>query len=219
MRTDGSDSGVLGGHVGHDSLLARQPGALHLVEDSRSKTHGQPQPSPEVMPMRTLRRLVAGRAHPSMPLAVALTLVVVTATSAVVTLPTAASAQDSGGADAEALNLALGSLEFREIGPAIMGGRVADIAAVEGNSSIFYVGFATGGLWKTTNQGMTFEPLFDHQPVSSIGEVTIAPSNPNVIWVGTGEPQNRQSSPYGNGIYRSVDGGRTWLHEIGRAHV
>lgn len=162
--------------------------------------------------MRTLRRLVAGRAHPSMPLAVALTLVVVTATSAVVTLPTAASAQDSGGADAEALNLALGSLEFREIGPAIMGGRVADIAAVEGNSSIFYVGFATGGLWKTTNQGMTFEPLFDHQPVSSIGEVTIAPSNPNVIWVGTGEPQNRQSSPYGNGIYRSVDGGRTWLH-------
>jgi photosystem II stability/assembly factor-like uncharacterized protein len=103
-------------------------------------------------------------------------------------------------------------LEWREIGPTIMGGRIADLAVVESDPAIFYVGTASGGVWKTTDHGTTFEPIFDDQSTASIGDVTLAPSNPNVIWVGTGEPQNRQSSPWGNGVYKSMDAGRTWQH-------
>ena len=116
--------------------------------------------------------------------------------------------------DAEQSNLAraIDSFDFREIGPAVMGGRVSDLDVHPGNSSHWFVGFGTGGLWETRNEGMSWTPLFDEQPVSSIGDVTLAPSNPNVIWVGTGEPQNRNSSPYGGGVYRSVDGGRTWTN-------
>lgn len=109
-----------------------------------------------------------------------------------------------------ALQRALDALDFREIGPAIMGGRVADLAIREDNPAVWYVGFASGGVWRTENHGMSWTPLFDTQETASIGDVTLAPSNPNVIWVGTGEPQNRQSSPYGGGVYRSVDGGRSW---------
>jgi photosystem II stability/assembly factor-like uncharacterized protein len=105
---------------------------------------------------------------------------------------------------------ALTGLSFREIGPAIMGGRVSDIAAVD--ATTFYVGFATGGLWRTTNNGMSWTPLFEDETTSSVGEVTLAPSNPNVIWIGTGEPQNRQSSPWGDGVFKSTDAGRTWQH-------
>ncbi len=107
---------------------------------------------------------------------------------------------------------AVADLEWRNIGPAIMGGRVSDLAVVESNPAIFHVGLATGGVWKTTNNGTTWETLFDDQPTSSIGDVTLAPSNPNIVWVGTGEPQNRQSSPWGNGVYKSSDAGRTWTH-------
>ncbi|MFQ5742899.1 MAG: hypothetical protein ACE5HV_04840 [Acidobacteriota bacterium] len=110
------------------------------------------------------------------------------------------------------LAAALSSLEWRNIGPAIMGGRVSDFAVVESNPAVFFVGTATGGVWKTVNGGTSFEPLFDDQPTSSIGDVTISQSNPNLIWVGSGEPQNRQSSPYGNGVYKSIDGGRSWSH-------
>lgn len=102
------------------------------------------------------------------------------------------------------------SLEWREIGPAVMGGRITDLAVNEHNPSHFFVGTATGGLWKTTSNGQDWEPVFDDQPTSSIGAVSLAPSNPNIIWVGTGEPQNRQSSPYGAGVFRSADGGSTW---------
>ncbi len=105
---------------------------------------------------------------------------------------------------------ALKNLQWRAIGPAIMGGRIDDFAVVEGNASTFYVGAATGGVWKTTNAGTTFEPLFDDQGSGSIGDICIAPSDPNIVWVGTGEPNNRQSSSWGDGIYRSLDGGATW---------
>ncbi len=71
--------------------------------------------------------------------------------------------------------------QLREIGPAIMGGRISDLAVDESNPSTFYVGFATGGLWKTTSGGMDWEPIFDDQRTSSIGDVTLAPSNPNVV--------------------------------------
>ncbi len=105
---------------------------------------------------------------------------------------------------------AAAGLEFRELGPAVMGGRVADLAVVESDPRIFYVGFGAGGVWKTLNDGMTWDPVFDDQPTASIGAVTVAPSNPNVVWVGTGEPQNRQSSPWGIGVFKSTDAGATW---------
>src|SRR5216683_5269527 len=99
----------------------------------------------------------------------------------------------------------LKNLEFREIGPATMGGRIDDLAVVESNPSIVYVGTASGGLWKTTNSGTTWQPLFDNEGVSTIGDVTVAPSDPSIVWVGTGEPNNRQSSSWGNGVYKSTD--------------
>src|SRR6266567_2999917 len=99
---------------------------------------------------------------------------------------------------------------FRGIGPASMGGRIDDIAAVESNPYIYYVGFATGGVWKTTNNGTTFQPIFETSSTASIGDIAIAPSNPEIVWVGTGEANNRQSSSFGDGIYKSTDGGKTF---------
>ncbi len=110
------------------------------------------------------------------------------------------------------LEAAAGGMEWRNIGPTIMGGRVSDLAIVESKPAVFYVGTATGGVWKTVNHGTTFESVFDNEATASVGDVTVAPSNPNVVWVGTGEPQNRQSSPWGNGVYRSMDAGGTWEH-------
>lgn len=101
---------------------------------------------------------------------------------------------------------------WRSIGPASMGGRVDDIEAVPSDPSTIYVGYATGGVWKTTNMGTTWTPIFDDYPVSSIGDIAIAPSNPNIIYVGTGESNNRQSSTSGDGVYKSVDGGKTFTH-------
>ncbi len=102
------------------------------------------------------------------------------------------------------------NLEFREIGPATMGGRIDDFAVVESNPDIVYVGTASGGVWKTTNNGTTWEPIFDKESVSTIGDIAIAPSDPSIVWVGTGEPNNRQSSSWGDGVYKSLDGGTTW---------
>ena len=99
---------------------------------------------------------------------------------------------------------------FRGIGPASMGGRVDDIAAVETNPYIVYIGFATGGVWKSTNNGTTFQPIFDTYSTASIGDIAIAPSDPNIVWVGTGEANNRQSSSFGDGIYKSTDAGKTF---------
>ena len=102
------------------------------------------------------------------------------------------------------------NLTFRNIGPATMSGRVDDFAVLESNPSIFYVATATGGLWKTVNNGTTWEVLFDDQDVVSIGDVAIAPDDASVVWVGTGENNNRQSSSWGGGVYKSSDGGHTW---------
>ena len=99
---------------------------------------------------------------------------------------------------------------WRGIGPASMGGRVDDIAAVESNPYVVYIGFATGGVWKSTNNGTTFQPVFDTYSTASIGDIAIAPSDPNIVWVGTGEANNRQSSSWGDGIYKSTDAGKTF---------
>jgi photosystem II stability/assembly factor-like uncharacterized protein len=107
---------------------------------------------------------------------------------------------------------AMKNLRFRELGPAIMGGRIDDLAVVESDPRVVYVGTASAGIWKTINAGTTWEPIFDNESVSSIGDVTLAPSDPSIVWVGTGEPNNRQSSSWGNGVYRSTDGGRSWKH-------
>ena len=101
-------------------------------------------------------------------------------------------------------------LRFREIGPATPSGRVDDFAVLENNPAIFYVATATGGLWKTVNQGTTFNTVFDNEATSSIGDVAIAPTDANLVWVGTGENNNRQSSSWGDGVYKSVDGGKSW---------
>jgi photosystem II stability/assembly factor-like uncharacterized protein len=108
-------------------------------------------------------------------------------------------------------------LQWRNIGPVNMSGRVADVEGVPGNPSIVYVGSASGGVWKTTNGGVTWKPIFDSQPIASIGDIALEPGNPDVIYVGTGESKPRNSASYGNGVYKSTDGGATWKH-IGLAN-
>jgi photosystem II stability/assembly factor-like uncharacterized protein len=134
-------------------------------------------------------------------------------------LPTAALAVfvsiTLAGADGPALSPStLTELTWRNIGPAITSGRVVDIAVPEGasnaNANVFYVASASGGLWKTVNSGTTFEPVFDRESTVSIGDVAVAPSNPDILWVGTGEANNQRSSSWGDGIYKSVNGGKTW---------
>lgn len=110
------------------------------------------------------------------------------------------------------LDSTVNNLTWRCIGPANMGGRIDDFAVAESDPYIIYSATASGGLWKTTNNGVTWEPVFDDQPTSTIGDVTVAPSNPEIVWVGTGEANNRQSSSWGNGVYKSYDGGKTWQH-------
>lgn len=117
-------------------------------------------------------------------------------------------AQSQNNTYAEALK----SYEWRAIGPANMGGRVTDIDGIPGDPSIFYVSGADGGIFKTTNGGVNFTPIFEGQRAYSIGALTIAPSDHNVLWVGTGEGDPRNSVGYGWGVYRSVDAGKSWTH-------
>lgn len=107
---------------------------------------------------------------------------------------------------------ALKALEWRAIGPAVMGGRIDDVAVDERNPSTIYVGAASGGIWKTTNAGTTWTPIFEHEGTASIGDIALSQTNPELVWAGTGEPNNRQSSSFGDGVYKSSDGGRTWTH-------
>ena len=107
----------------------------------------------------------------------------------------------------------LSALEWRSIGPAATGGRIADLAIVKvpGEPLEIYVGTTSGGVFKSSNEGVSFTPVFDHAGgMMSIGAVAVAPSNPSVVWVGTGEADNRQSSSWGDGVYKSIDGGETW---------
>ncbi|HMA23969.1 MAG TPA: glycosyl hydrolase, partial [Gemmatimonadaceae bacterium] len=102
------------------------------------------------------------------------------------------------------------ALRFRYIGP--VGNRTDAVAGVPGDPNTYYAGAASGGVWKTTDAGIHWTPVFDDQPVSSIGALAVAPSNPNVVWAGTGEAFIRSHISIGNGIYKSTDAGSTWTH-------
>ncbi|MCE2902974.1 MAG: VPS10 domain-containing protein [Gemmatimonadaceae bacterium] len=125
-------------------------------------------------------------------------------------------ARAASGAPAAAAPIApamLQGLRWRGIGPATMSGRIADVAVARtaGAPDVLYVAASIGGVWKTADWGASWDPVFDNSTgASSVGDVTVAPSNPNIVWVGTGEPNNRQSSSWGDGVYKSMDAGKTW---------
>lgn len=104
------------------------------------------------------------------------------------------------------------NIEWRFIGPANMGGRATDIEGVPGDPNIVYAGYGGSGLWKTANGGVTWTPIFEQQNVYSIGDLALEPGNPEVVWVGTGESNTRNSVSFGDGVYRTTDGGKTWTH-------
>ncbi len=106
----------------------------------------------------------------------------------------------------------LKTFRWRSIGPANMGGRIDDIEVAANDAATIYVGYATGGIWKSTNNGTTWTPIFDIYGTHSIGDIAISESNPNVVYVGTGEPNNRQSSSFGDGVYKSTDAGKTFVN-------
>ncbi|MDW8302863.1 MAG: glycosyl hydrolase, partial [Bacteroidia bacterium] len=110
------------------------------------------------------------------------------------------------------LQEAINGLKFRSIGPALTSGRIADFAVHPENIHHYYVATASGGVWRTTNGGASYEPIFDQQGSYSIGCIALAPSNPNIVWVGTGENHNQRSVGYGDGVYKSEDGGNTWTN-------
>jgi len=101
---------------------------------------------------------------------------------------------------------------FRSIGPASMGGRIDDIAVSESDPSVIYIGYAVGGVFKSNNNGTTFTPVFETYGTASIGDIAIHPTNPDIVYVGTGEANNRQTSSFGDGIYKTTDGGRTFTN-------
>jgi len=138
--------------------------------------------------------------------------------AAFTSIPAALSAQTPAVQD----SAFMASMEWRSVGPANMSGRVTDIEGVPGTGTFFVAG-ATSGIWKTTNHGTTFRPVFDDHRVVSMGDLAIAPSDPDVVWAGTGEEDSRNSISPGGGIYKSSDGGITWelkgledTHAIGR---
>src|SRR2546428_226536 len=119
-----------------------------------------------------------------------------------------------GGADS------LNNLKFRNLGPSVAGGRVAAVVGVPGDRNVYYVGAAAGGVWKTADGGDSWEAVFKDQPTSSIGAVALAPSNPNVVWVGTGESNPRNDVVDGRGVFMSPDAGKSWqfmgLSDVGQ---
>ncbi len=153
--------------------------------------------------------------NPPLPaLAAALVLAAGAACAALIHPVHAAAQSEQGSADAPhaAVPELYRELAFRSIGPAVTGGRIHDIEALPFDPSTIYVAAATGGIWKSTNKGTTWTPIFDHQENSTFGDLAIAPSDPDVVWAGTGEQNNRQSTSWGSGVYRSTDAGKTWTH-------
>ncbi|WP_412984960.1 glycosyl hydrolase [Pontimicrobium sp. IMCC45349] len=109
--------------------------------------------------------------------------------------------------------ISLSGLKWRSVGPSLTSGRISDVAVNPNNPFEYYVATSAGGVWKTINSGLEYTPIFDAQGSYSIGCITMDPNNSNVIWVGTGENNNQRSVSYGDGIYKSIDGGKTWEHK------
>ena len=122
----------------------------------------------------------------------------------------AAPAGDAGRSQDPWTAATFNDFRLRAIGPALMSGRISHIAVHPENKQTWYIGVASGGVWKTTNAGVTFTPVFQNEGSYSIGTVVIDPKSPSTIWVGTGEANNQRSVGYGDGVYRSDDAGRTW---------
>ena len=120
-------------------------------------------------------------------------------------------AQTPGATSAVDLKMVAAEMRWRSIGP-FRGGRTKAITGVPGDQNVFYIGAVNGGVWKTTDFGRTWTPIFDDQPTGSIGSIAVAPSDPNVIYVGSGEGLARPDLSVGDGIYKSTDAGRTWTH-------
>ncbi len=116
----------------------------------------------------------------------------------------------SGTGTARAVDL--GNLTFRSIGPSVSGGRIGDVAGTDADPMLYYAGAAGGGVWKSTDGGIDWQPVFDGQDVAPVGAVAIDPSDESVVWVGTGEAAPRNDVSYGDGVYRTADGGKTWHH-------
>ena len=112
--------------------------------------------------------------------------------------------------DSNAQKVSLNAFKLRNIGPAFLSGRIADIAIHPNNENVWYVAVGSGGVWMTENAGTTWKPIFDTQPSYSTGSITIDPSNPSIIWVGSGENVGGRHVGYGDGVYRSSDGGKSW---------
>ena len=109
-------------------------------------------------------------------------------------------------------NPLLADFRFRSIGPASMGGRIDDIAVYEKDPRIIWVGYAVGGVFKSTNAGTSFAPVFERYGTASIGDIAVDQNNPNVVYIGTGEANNRQTSSFGDGLYKTIDGGKTFTN-------
>ena len=126
--------------------------------------------------------------------------------SVALALPVAAQGSARATQPADSLN----NLKFRNLGPSVAGGRVAAVVGVPGDRNVYYVGAAAGGVWKTTDGGDSWEAVFKDQPTASIGAIALAPSNPNVVWVGTGEGNPRNDVVDGRGVFMSPDAGKSW---------
>ncbi len=147
--------------------------------------------------------------------------------------PAVLSAQDKAAGKGKAAaaapvaaDVVLKAIDFRSIGPTQQSGRFVDFAVPLQRPNTFYAASASGGLWKTENNGQTFEPLFDNEKVFSIGDIAVAPSDPDILWLGSGEANNSRSTYWGDGVYLSRDAGKTWTntglgetHHIGRIVV
>ena len=131
-------------------------------------------------------------------------LSIVAASAIAATVPL--SGQNVDGLDAKSLK----GLELRSLGPALATGRIQDVEIDPRNPSVWYVATAFGGLWKTTNRGITFTPIFDDQGSFTLCCVVVDPKDSNVVWVGSGENSSQRSAHFGDGVYKSTDAGETW---------